>query len=71
MNDLVTVLQRKRAQIEKLQREVEVLSAAEALLRQEQEPMPEQESALHKRPAQVSPAAAPGARTDRVINQFP
>src|SRR5437660_1610888 len=36
MNDLTTVLQRKRAQIEKLQREVEVLSAAEALLRQDQ-----------------------------------
>lgn len=71
MNDLTTVLQRKRAQLEKLQREVEVLSTAEALLRQEQESMEEPTDSAHKRPVQVSGAATPGARTDRVINQFP
>lgn len=72
MSDLTRVLQRKRAEIDKLQKEVEILSAAEALLMYEAESASEPaDTGFQKRVAQGNSSAAPAAKPERVVSRFP
>lgn len=67
MNDLFTVLQRKRAQLDKLKQDIATLEAAEALLATESETP----AAVPPRPQAMAAVASVTDKSEKVASRFP